>query len=165
MPNGKTETWYVLSATPEAKIALGLKRRLSRLRYGTKLRDAPQAPLRLGDARSSPLAGLAAQIVGGGREAGPGDEVHRVGAAPVAEPDRRIAASAAGWAEAIASLRLRSFTARQVQVGALMLVQEARNLSPQPASIQEFTHRTSTVEEFSLQLSRYRIPLHDQRRP
>jgi hypothetical protein len=50
MPNGKTETLYVLSATPEAKIALGLKRRLSRLRYGTKLRDAPQAPVRLDDA-------------------------------------------------------------------------------------------------------------------
>jgi mannose-6-phosphate isomerase len=30
MPNGKTEAWYVLSATPEARIALGLKRRLTR---------------------------------------------------------------------------------------------------------------------------------------
>ena len=29
LPNGKTEAWYVLSATPEAKIALGLKRRVS----------------------------------------------------------------------------------------------------------------------------------------
>lgn len=29
LPNGKTEAWYVLSATPEAKIALGLKRRIS----------------------------------------------------------------------------------------------------------------------------------------
>jgi len=29
LPNGKTEAWYVLSATPEAKIALGLKRRAS----------------------------------------------------------------------------------------------------------------------------------------
>jgi len=29
LPNGKTEAWYVLSATPEAKIALGLKRRLT----------------------------------------------------------------------------------------------------------------------------------------
>lgn len=28
-PNGKTEAWYVLSAAPEAKVALGLKRRLS----------------------------------------------------------------------------------------------------------------------------------------
>ena len=30
LPNGKTEAWYVLSATPEARIALGLKRRLTR---------------------------------------------------------------------------------------------------------------------------------------
>ncbi len=29
LPNGKTEAWYVLSATPDAKIALGLKRRVS----------------------------------------------------------------------------------------------------------------------------------------
>jgi mannose-6-phosphate isomerase len=29
LPNGKTEAWYVLSAAPEAKIALGLKRRIS----------------------------------------------------------------------------------------------------------------------------------------
>ena len=29
LPNGKTEAWYVLSATPEAKVALGLKRRLT----------------------------------------------------------------------------------------------------------------------------------------
>lgn len=29
LPNGKTEAWYVLSATPEAKIALGLKQRLT----------------------------------------------------------------------------------------------------------------------------------------
>ena len=29
LSNGKTEAWYVLSATPEAKVALGLKRRLT----------------------------------------------------------------------------------------------------------------------------------------
>jgi mannose-6-phosphate isomerase len=29
LPNGKTEAWYVLSATPGAKVALGLKRRLT----------------------------------------------------------------------------------------------------------------------------------------
>lgn len=29
LPHGKTEAWYVLSAAPEAKVALGLKRRLS----------------------------------------------------------------------------------------------------------------------------------------
>ena len=29
LPNGKTEAWHILSATPEARIALGLKRRVS----------------------------------------------------------------------------------------------------------------------------------------
>ncbi|HSD84695.1 MAG TPA: class I mannose-6-phosphate isomerase [Anaerolineae bacterium] len=29
LPNGKTEAWYVLSAAPDAKVALGLKRRVS----------------------------------------------------------------------------------------------------------------------------------------
>jgi mannose-6-phosphate isomerase len=29
LPNGKTEAWYILSAAPEAKLALGLKRRVS----------------------------------------------------------------------------------------------------------------------------------------
>lgn len=29
LPNGKTEAWYVLSAVPEAKVALGLKQRLT----------------------------------------------------------------------------------------------------------------------------------------
>src|ERR1041384_17952 len=29
LPNGKTEAWYVLSAAPEAKIAMGLKRHLT----------------------------------------------------------------------------------------------------------------------------------------
>jgi len=29
LPNGKTEAWYVLSASPQAKVALGLKRRLT----------------------------------------------------------------------------------------------------------------------------------------
>ena len=29
LPNGKTEAWYVLSAAPDAKVALGLRRRLS----------------------------------------------------------------------------------------------------------------------------------------
>jgi mannose-6-phosphate isomerase len=29
LPNGKTEAWYVLSAAPEAKVALGLSRRLT----------------------------------------------------------------------------------------------------------------------------------------
>ena len=29
LSNGKTEAWYILSASPEAKVALGLKRRLT----------------------------------------------------------------------------------------------------------------------------------------
>jgi mannose-6-phosphate isomerase len=29
LPNGKTEAWYVLSAAPDAKVAMGLKRRLT----------------------------------------------------------------------------------------------------------------------------------------
>src|SRR4249919_1671237 len=29
LPNGKTEAWYVLSAAPEAKVALGLRQRLT----------------------------------------------------------------------------------------------------------------------------------------
>ena len=29
LPNGKTEAWYVLSAASQAKVALGLKRRLT----------------------------------------------------------------------------------------------------------------------------------------
>src|SRR6266446_3277587 len=29
LPNGKSEAWYVLSAAPEAKVALGLDRRLT----------------------------------------------------------------------------------------------------------------------------------------
>ena len=29
LPNGKTEAWYILSAAPQAKVALGLKRRLT----------------------------------------------------------------------------------------------------------------------------------------
>jgi mannose-6-phosphate isomerase len=29
LPNGKTEAWYILSATPDAKVAIGLQRRLT----------------------------------------------------------------------------------------------------------------------------------------
>ena len=29
LPNGKTEAWYILSALPDARVAVGLKRRLS----------------------------------------------------------------------------------------------------------------------------------------
>src|SRR5512141_865714 len=40
LPNGKTEAWYVLSATPEAKIALGLKRRISQAQLRHAIEDA-----------------------------------------------------------------------------------------------------------------------------
>lgn len=36
LPNGKTEAWYVLSAAPEAKVAVGLKRRVT----AQQLRDS-----------------------------------------------------------------------------------------------------------------------------
>ncbi len=29
LPNGKTEAWYILSATPDARVAVGLKRHLT----------------------------------------------------------------------------------------------------------------------------------------
>jgi len=38
-PNGKTEAWYVLSAAPEAKVALGLKRRLNPQQLRTSIDD------------------------------------------------------------------------------------------------------------------------------
>jgi mannose-6-phosphate isomerase len=45
LPNGKTEAWYVLSATPEAKIALGLKRRLTRQQLRQAIADGSIADL------------------------------------------------------------------------------------------------------------------------
>jgi mannose-6-phosphate isomerase len=39
LPNGKTEAWYVLSAAPEAKVALGLKRRLTPQQLGEAADD------------------------------------------------------------------------------------------------------------------------------
>jgi mannose-6-phosphate isomerase len=39
LPNGKTEAWYVLSAAPEAKVALGLKRRLTPQQLGEAVDD------------------------------------------------------------------------------------------------------------------------------
>ena len=39
LPNGKTEAWYVLSAAPEAKVALGLKRRLTPQQLGEAIDD------------------------------------------------------------------------------------------------------------------------------
>ena len=45
LPNGKTEAWYVLSASPEAKVALGLKRRLTPLQMRRAVDDGSIAGL------------------------------------------------------------------------------------------------------------------------
>ncbi len=45
LPNGKTEAWYVLSATPDAKVALGLKRRLTRQQLRQAVGDGSIADL------------------------------------------------------------------------------------------------------------------------
>ena len=39
LPNGKTEAWYVLSATPEAKVALGLHRQLTPQEFRRAVED------------------------------------------------------------------------------------------------------------------------------
>ena len=39
LPNGKTEAWYVLSCAPEAKVALGLSRRLTPLQLRAAIAD------------------------------------------------------------------------------------------------------------------------------
>jgi mannose-6-phosphate isomerase len=45
LPNGKTEAWYVLSATPDAKIALGLKRHLTKQQLRQAIDDGSIADL------------------------------------------------------------------------------------------------------------------------
>ena len=45
LPNGKTEAWYILSALPDARIALGLKRHLTPLELHTAIKDASIAGL------------------------------------------------------------------------------------------------------------------------
>jgi mannose-6-phosphate isomerase len=45
LPNGKTEAWHVLSATPEAKVALGLKRSLTPLQLEQAIDDGSIADL------------------------------------------------------------------------------------------------------------------------
>jgi mannose-6-phosphate isomerase len=45
LPNGKTEAWYVLSAAPDARIALGLKRRLTRQQLRQAIADGSIADL------------------------------------------------------------------------------------------------------------------------
>jgi mannose-6-phosphate isomerase len=45
LPRGKSEVWYVLSATPEAKVALGLKQRLTPQQVSTAVDDGSIADL------------------------------------------------------------------------------------------------------------------------
>ena len=45
LPNGKTEAWYILSATPEARVALGLKRQLTPQELRASIRDGSIAGL------------------------------------------------------------------------------------------------------------------------
>jgi mannose-6-phosphate isomerase len=45
LPNGKTEAWYVLSAAPEAKVALGLSRRLTPQQLREAVEDGSIADL------------------------------------------------------------------------------------------------------------------------
>jgi mannose-6-phosphate isomerase len=60
LPNGKTEAWYVLSATAEAKIALGLRRRISSAQLRLAIEDGSVAdlvewlPAHTGDTASVP---------------------------------------------------------------------------------------------------------------
>jgi mannose-6-phosphate isomerase len=45
LPNGKTEAWYILSATPEARVAIGLKRHLTPRELRTSIKDGSIADL------------------------------------------------------------------------------------------------------------------------
>jgi mannose-6-phosphate isomerase len=45
LPNGKTEAWYILSATPDAKVAIGLKRNLTREELRASIKDGSIADL------------------------------------------------------------------------------------------------------------------------
>jgi mannose-6-phosphate isomerase len=45
LPNGKTEAWYILSATPGARVAVGLKRSLTPQELRASIRDGSVAGL------------------------------------------------------------------------------------------------------------------------
>jgi mannose-6-phosphate isomerase len=45
LPNGKTEAWYVLAATPDARVAVGLKRHLTPRELRASIRDGSIASL------------------------------------------------------------------------------------------------------------------------
>src|SRR5450756_1713434 len=45
LPNGKTEAWYILAATPDARVAVGLKRKLTPQELRASIRDGSIAGL------------------------------------------------------------------------------------------------------------------------
>jgi mannose-6-phosphate isomerase len=45
LPNGKTEAWYILSAAPDARVAIGLKQRLTPQELRASIRDGSIASL------------------------------------------------------------------------------------------------------------------------
>jgi mannose-6-phosphate isomerase len=45
LPNGKTEAWYILSATPDARVAVGLKRHLTPQQLHASIKDGSIAGL------------------------------------------------------------------------------------------------------------------------
>jgi mannose-6-phosphate isomerase len=45
LPNGKTEAWYILSATPDARVAVGLKRHLTPQELRASIKDGSIASL------------------------------------------------------------------------------------------------------------------------
>src|ERR1700681_4349292 len=45
LPNGKTEAWYILSALPDARIAVGLKRNLTPRELRASIKDGSIADL------------------------------------------------------------------------------------------------------------------------
>ena len=45
LPNGKTEAWYILSAVPDARVAIGLKQRLTPQELRASIRDGSIASL------------------------------------------------------------------------------------------------------------------------
>lgn len=65
---------------------------------------------------------------------------------------------AAVWA---ASFHFAAFQRANVRSAIFMFMQEARDLPPQFARLQQLANRSSTPEEFPLQLRWNRVPLHD----
>ena len=51
LPNGKTEAWYILSATPDAQVAVGLKRRITPQRIARRRSGTVRLPTWFSGAR------------------------------------------------------------------------------------------------------------------